>query len=132
MHRREHVVVIRAGITGLIAHTMFFSTEVRKNEEYRTNVGLINEKELELANTLVRSLAAKFDATKFRDSYREQLEALIAAKVQGNQLQPVQSRPRRGAPVPDIMEALQKSLSLVKKPARQAEREQSQKQRRRK
>jgi non-homologous end joining protein Ku len=74
MHRREHVVVIRAGETGLIAHTMFFSAEVRKSEEYRTNLGLVNDKELGLANTLVRSLAAKFDATKFRDSHCEQLQ----------------------------------------------------------
>ena len=34
MHSREHVVIIRPAGKGLIAHTMFFSSEVRADEEY--------------------------------------------------------------------------------------------------
>jgi DNA end-binding protein Ku len=116
MHRREHVVVIRPGKKGMIAHTMYFGTEVRAEEEYRTDPQLVDRKEVQLANTLVRSLAGKFDAAKYRDSYREQLEAMIAAKVQGWDARLVEPRPHR-APVDDISEALRKSLALIKKRA---------------
>jgi hypothetical protein len=27
MHRREHIVIVRSGKSGLIAHTMYFSSE---------------------------------------------------------------------------------------------------------
>ena len=36
MHRREHIVIIRPGRRGLIAHTMFYDAEVRSQEEFRT------------------------------------------------------------------------------------------------
>jgi hypothetical protein len=28
MHRREHIVIVRAGRSGLLAHTLYFSSEV--------------------------------------------------------------------------------------------------------
>src|SRR5215218_5141868 len=34
MHRREHVVVIRPGQTGIVLHTMFYEVEVRRENEY--------------------------------------------------------------------------------------------------
>ena len=49
MHSREHVVVLRPGKTGIIAHTMFYSTEVRGEEEYRADTSAVTQKELDLA-----------------------------------------------------------------------------------
>lgn len=39
MHGRDHIIVIRAGSKGLIAHTMFYMNEVRLGEEYATDAG---------------------------------------------------------------------------------------------
>jgi DNA end-binding protein Ku len=116
MHRREHIVIIRSGASGLIAHTMYFGSEVRRNQEYKANEALVNPKELELANTLVRALAADFEPEKYRDSYREQLEELIEAKVAGQPAVPAPAPPAPKAAV-DIMTALRKSLAELKKPA---------------
>ncbi len=69
--RREHVVVIRPGQTGIVLHTMFYESEVRRENEYRTDMSQIVPKELDLALLLVNSLTAPFDATKYRDNYRE-------------------------------------------------------------
>jgi DNA end-binding protein Ku len=115
MHTREHVVVLRPGKTGLLAHTMFFTSEVRADEEYRADTSTVAPKELELAETLIRSLAAPFQSEKYRDTYRERLESMIAKKVQG---QPVTlaEPPQRPAEVVDIAEALRKSLASLKKP----------------
>ena len=115
MHRREHIVLIRSGKLGLIAHTMYFSTEVRADEEYKTDASEVNPKEVELANMLVGALQSEFQPDKFRDTYRERLEKLIAAKVAGQSVVPVQAPPST-KPAVDIMEALRKSLAGLKKP----------------
>src|SRR5579863_6099948 len=46
MHRRDHVVIVRPGKTGIIAHTMFYPDEVRSTQEFRTDQSLVAAKEL--------------------------------------------------------------------------------------
>src|SRR5579872_1897717 len=64
MHNREHVVIVRPGEHGMVLHTMYFSDEVRRTEEFRTDITQVKEKELTLAKTLVESLAADFEPQK--------------------------------------------------------------------
>ena len=117
MHNREHIVILRPGQRGLLLHTMYYEDEVRKTEEFRTDSSLIKDKELELAMTLIGSLAAEFEPVKYKDSYRENLMAMVQAKVQGRQV--VQAPATQHlAPVIDIMEALKASLALGRKPVR--------------
>jgi DNA end-binding protein Ku len=96
MHNREHVVVIRAARTGIVLHTMFYETEIRREDEYRINAGAVNDRELQLALTLVEALAAPFDPSKYRDTYKEKLDELIEAKVAGEETveRPSRSRSR--------------------------------------
>ncbi len=115
MHGREHVVVVRAGKTGLLAHTMFFATEVRAEEEFQADAGEVKQKELELAETLIRSLVAPFEPAKYRDSYREKLQSIIESKVQGQQPRG-RARTAREGNVVDIADALRRSLADLKKP----------------
>ncbi len=115
MHSREHVAVLRPGKTGLLAHTMFFTSEVRADEEYRANVNVVAEKELDLAQMLIRSLAAPFEPEKYRDTYRERLESVIANKVQGQPVT-VPEPAQKPAEVVDIADALRRSLANLKKP----------------
>ena len=117
MHGREHVVVLRPGKAGMLAHTMFFPTEVRSNEEHRADTNAVSEKELNLARTLIDSLAGPFEPAKFRDTYREKLEALIAAKVQGQTAASPLAKTQSRARVVDLTEALNQSLANLKKPA---------------
>lgn len=115
MHGREHVVIVRPGRRGLVAHTMFFESEVHADEEFRADGSIVSDGELNLAETLITSLAGPFQPEKYRDTYREKLEELIARKVAG---QPVlaEQKPARSAAVVDITEALQRSLAALKKP----------------
>jgi DNA end-binding protein Ku len=117
MHNREHIVILRPGRRGIMLHTMYYEDEVRKVEEFRTDTSLVKDKELELANTLITSLAAEFEPAKYSDSYRENLMAMIQAKVQGRQVVEAPAA-QQLAPVIDIMEALKASLALGKKPVR--------------
>jgi DNA end-binding protein Ku len=112
MHRREHIVALRPGKTGIIAHTMFYPNEVRQTEEYRADIKDLNKKELDLAKRLIETLVTPFEPEKFRDTYRERLEQLIASK------QPAPAAvPRKPAQVVDIMAALEKSLKQSRKRA---------------
>ena len=120
MHNREHIVIFRPGTSGLLMHTMYYANEVRKVEEFRTDTSLLKDKEVELATLLVESLAASFEPEKYKDKYRENLLAMIDAKVKGQEL--VSAPPQaETAKVVDIMQALKRSLEIVRKPAAVAE-----------
>jgi len=115
MHNREHIVIFRPGSFGLTMHTMYYANEVRKVEEFRTDISLVKEQEAKLAEMLVQSLAAPFEPEKYHDTYRDNLQALIDAKVKGKEVvTPPHAEP---AKVIDIMEALKQSLAVAKKPA---------------
>jgi DNA end-binding protein Ku len=119
MHNREHIALFRPGPTGLMMHTMYYADEVRSVEEFRTDKTLVKEKELELATMLIESLAAEFQPEKYRDAYRDNLRALIDAKIQGKEV--VAPPQPEAARVIDIMEALKQSLAIARKPAAIAE-----------
>jgi DNA end-binding protein Ku len=95
---------------------MYFSSEVRGDQEFKTDESLVAPKELELANTLVKAMAAEFTPEKYRDAYREQLEKLIAAKAAAQPLTAAY-KPPTSKLAADIMDALRKSLAGMKKPA---------------
>jgi DNA end-binding protein Ku len=118
MHNREHVVIIRPGRSGIVLHTMFYESEIRRDDEYRTDTSNVVQKELDLALLLIRNLAAPFEPQKYRDTYREKLDALIQEKISGEQI--VAAPAPKAAPVVNILEALQRSLaqSAGQEPAR--------------
>jgi len=121
MHRRDRVAILRPGPTGLMAHTMYFASEVRSDQEVRADKSLVTPKEVTLAKSLVSALAGPFEPAKYRDKYRDRLEALIAAKVEGKETVSVAASAPHARPAVDIIEALRKSLEAVKKPAAKAE-----------
>jgi DNA end-binding protein Ku len=114
MHNREHVVILRPGLRGMVMHTMYYSDEVRQEEEFRTDTVELKEKELALAKMLVESLEDKFQPEQYHDAYRDNLKKMIEAKVQGHKV--VETPEPHTAPVIDIMEALKQSLAMRKPP----------------
>jgi DNA end-binding protein Ku len=115
MHNREHIALFRPGHNGLMMHTMYYADEVRAVDEFRTDKTLVKEKELALATMLIESLAAEFQPEKYHDSYRDNLRAMIDAKIQGKEV--VAPPEPETARVIDIMEALKQSLAIARKPA---------------
>jgi len=108
MHNREHVVIIRPGRKGIILHTMFYESEIREQDEYHAETSAVNPRELDLALLLVKTLQAPFEPGKYHDTYREKLDALIEAKMAGQET--VTAPAPKQAPVVNILEALQRSL----------------------
>lgn len=112
MHRRDHVVILRTGRSGLIAHTMFYSDEVRTTDEFRTNTSLVAQKELDLAKTLINALATSFQPDKFKNEFRERLRQLIDSRATHRHVTQVATA---SAPkVIGIMDALRRSLEQTR------------------
>jgi DNA end-binding protein Ku len=109
MHAREHVVLIRASEGGLLLHTMYYPDELNAANKLKAQAKAASTKqEMELAVKLIHQLAAPFKPDQFHDTYRENVEKLIAEKQAGHTVTP-QAKPRK-AQVVDLMEALKKSL----------------------
>jgi DNA end-binding protein Ku len=109
MHQREHIVVVRPSTKGMTLHTMFYSSEIRAAESVPTDKVELKEQEKKLAQQLIESLAAPFEPQKYRDEYQDNVRAMIAAKLKGQEVTEV-AQPHM-APVIDLMEALKKSLA---------------------
>jgi DNA end-binding protein Ku len=117
MYGREHIVIVRPGKHGMLAHTMFYVDEIRSENEFRTDVQVIGTEELELAKRFLEVLEAPFAAEEFKDKYREELEAMIAKKSAQAEITPPRPSPVATRPVVDILEALKKSIAMTRKPA---------------
>jgi DNA end-binding protein Ku len=114
MHQREHIVIIRPGAKNLTLHTMFYSNEIRAAESVNTDKVEVKEQEKKLAEQLIQSLAAPFQPEKYRDEYSDSVRAMIAAKLQGQEI--AEAPQPHLAPVIDLMEALKKSIAEKQAP----------------
>jgi len=116
MYGREHVVILRPGDHGILAHTMFYIDEIRFENEFHADPASAGAKELELAKTFLNALEAPFAPEEFKDVYREELQAMIARKVSESGAAPAVQKPAAAKPPVDILEALKKSIAMKRQP----------------
>jgi DNA end-binding protein Ku len=69
--------------------------------------------ELAMANQLVSAMTGEFDPSQYKDEYREALEAVIEAKVEGKETVEVEEPEETGKLV-DLMAALEASVNAAK------------------
>lgn len=74
----------------------------------------VDEKQLQLAETLVDSLVMSFDEIDFGDRYGDALMELVNEKINGKEIITI-SDEKHEAPVIDIMDALKASIDAAKK-----------------
>jgi DNA end-binding protein Ku len=115
---KEQLVALRPIGDVLGMATMIFADEVlppeRLDEVAEAREVTTTKRELDIAKQLVGSLAAPFEPARYRDTYREQVLALIERKAQGEEIA-VQPAPEEvAAPAPDLMSALKASLEAVR------------------
>ena len=119
MHNREYTVFLRPHEGGMMLHTMYYAEEVRKVEGFGAPEVELKEAEVKVAHQLIEALADKWDPEKYQDSFQENLKKLIEAKLEGGEVAAVE-KPKKLAPVVDLMAALKQSLAQMegkKKPA---------------
>jgi DNA end-binding protein Ku len=110
---RENIVaVLPAGDRGLMAYTLRYQAELRNQNDYFRDIKAtaIDSDSLELAETLIKKMSAKFDLSKFEDGYEVALKALVDAKVNNLPI-PIEEAPQpRTGKVINLMDALRKSI----------------------
>jgi DNA end-binding protein Ku len=116
MHNREYTVFLRPRKGGLMLHTMYYKDEVREVESFGAPDVQIKDAEIKVAHQLIEALAGEWDPEKYSDTFQENLKKLIETKLEGGEIQPVE-KPKKLAPVVDLMAALKESLANAKKPA---------------
>jgi DNA end-binding protein Ku len=113
---KEYLTAIRPAGDVLTMETMLFADELidpgdldeLPDEDVRAT-----EREVDMARQLIESLATEFDPTKYRDEYRERVLELIERKASGEEIA-IPAEPEAPAAVPDLMAALEASLSAAK------------------
>jgi DNA end-binding protein Ku len=119
MHNREYTVFLRPHEGGMMLHTMYYEEEVRKVEGYGAPDVEIKDSELKVAHQLIEALEAEWEPEKYHDSFQDNVKKLIQTKLEGGKMVEVE-KPKKLAPVVDLMAALKQSLAEMegkKKPA---------------
>src|SRR6201987_3088273 len=122
MHNREYTVFLRPHVGGLMLHTMYYEEEVRKVEGFGAPDVELKEAEVKVAHQLIEALADEWDPEKYHDDFQENLKKLIPTKLGGGKVGE-SDKPKKMAPVVDLMAALKQSLAEMegkKKPAAKA------------
>ena len=111
--KKEQLVAISPNNGGLVLTTLMYQDELKTPPEIpATQPVVISDAELNLALQLLGSMTMEFDASKYRDRYRDGIMALIQAKVEGKEL-PAITRVE-SKPTQDLMAALKASLEVAK------------------
>jgi DNA end-binding protein Ku len=119
MHNREYTVFLRPTQGGMMLHTMYYEEEVRKVEGFGPPDVELKDAEVKVAHQLIEALAAEWDPEKYHDTFQENVKKLIETKLEGGKIAEVE-KPKKLAPVVDLMSALKQSLAEMegkKKPA---------------
>jgi DNA end-binding protein Ku len=115
---KEQLVAIRPMGDVLAMSTMVFADEVIDPKSIddvpEADDVEVRDREVAIAKQLVESLAGDFEPERFRDTYREEVLALIERKAAGEDIAVQPARDEDAAPVPDLMAALRASLDAVR------------------
>jgi DNA end-binding protein Ku len=119
MHNREYTVFLRPHEGGMMLHTMYYKDEVREVEGFGAPDVELKDAEVKVAHQLIEALATEWDPEKYHDTFQDNLKNLIQTKLEGGKIAEVE-KPKKLAPVVDLMSALKQSLAEMegkKKPA---------------
>jgi len=106
---KEHLATLRLRDNVFVLETMYWPDEIRAADFEELDIAdEIRPQELKMAQSLIANMTDHFDADEFHDTYREKLEELVEAKIQGREIAVVEETGT--ATVVDLMEALKASV----------------------
>ncbi|KWT61983.1 DNA repair protein [Streptomyces albus subsp. albus] len=113
MHGRETLAMLRAHDGAIAMHTLLWPDQIRSAHAVAPSEKVeIRENELTLAETLMDSLG-ELDESELHDDYREAVEELVTAKLEGGEPVAPRAAPR-GGKVIDLMAALENSVRAAR------------------
>src|SRR5206468_3320011 len=115
LRQRESLATLRVRDGVFVLEMMLWPDEVREAEfGFLDDDVDVRPQELQMAESLIDTLSGDFQPEQYSDNYREALQALIEAKVEGREVvQPEQPAGDSGTVV-DLMAALRASVDAAK------------------
>jgi DNA end-binding protein Ku len=113
IRKKEQLCALRPKDGALMLETLYYPDEIRNQPEMDLAKTKVTEREIEMASTLVDILRKPFEPEEYTDHYREALNQLIEAKLEGREI--VTSPAARETGVIDLADALRKSVEAAKK-----------------
>lgn len=116
LRTKESLGLIKPSGNTLILQKIRYEEEIRETEELKIPSLSSKPAELKMAISLINQLSGKFDISKYKDTYSQDLMKLIEAKAKGRRIKAptmkvVHSRSK------DLMEQLKASLETKKRKA---------------
>ena len=117
MRSKEALCVLKPMENAILLQKIRFAQEIRNiNDLDIPGKTSIKTGEMQMAMALIDQLSGKFDISKYKDTYSDQLLKLIQAKAKGRKIQPSPLRVVHSKSK-DLMAQLKESLNTKKKKA---------------
>jgi DNA end-binding protein Ku len=113
MRTKEYLVAIQVRDGALALTTMRFHDEVRPPKNVPTGGKKPKKSAIDDAVSIIEELSTDWDPERYTDCYRERLAKVIERKRKGQTIEAPEPE-REKTSVPDLMEALERTLANVK------------------
>jgi DNA end-binding protein Ku len=112
---KEQLVLIRPYENGLIMHSLYYVNEVRNFAEItKAENAKLSGEEIDLGAQLIEDMSDEFKPEKYRDEYRERIQAMLDEKSKGGEITVAAPEAPRHAQIIDLMQALKQSIEKAK------------------
>ncbi len=112
---RERLVSVRSLDGTLLLNTLHWPDEIRSTEDLDLPQDVqVNPRELSMAESLVEAMAMAFEPDEFRDEYKQALDQIVEAKVEGREDLVEAPEPEAETTVVDLMATLKESVARAK------------------
>lgn len=111
MQRRERIVMLEPRGKGIVATSLHYADEVRDEAAYFEDIEdvTVSGEMLDLATHIMKTKAATFDPSRFKDRYEDALVEMVRAKQTGATVKV--TAPQRPSNVVNLLDALRRSLA---------------------
>jgi DNA end-binding protein Ku len=112
---KEQLVLIRPYENGLIMHSLYYANEVRNFPDIgKAENAKLSDEEMELGADLIENMSDEFKPDKYRDEYRERVQAMLDEKSKGQEITVPAPAALPHGQIIDLMQALKQSIEKAK------------------
>jgi len=120
LRQRESLAVLRTREGLLVLETLLWPDEIRNPDfGFLDDDIQVRSQELKMASSLIDSMTEDFDPTAYHDNYREALQEVVDAKIEGREVTQPEAEPSEEEPT-SLADALKASLAAARAGSRQA------------
>jgi DNA end-binding protein Ku len=115
LRQRESLAILRVRDDVLVLETLLWPDEVRVPAFGFLDDDIeVRPQELRMAGSLIESMTVDFDPDEYHDSYREALQELVSAKVEGREVVQLEAEEQPSGETSSLADALRASLAAAR------------------